>query len=351
MPDDVKSEISSVDEETHYTSSVASIVTSHSQKPQLKQTGQAQQDPQERDEDSPLQRSSVVRNTSSLMPTVVNKERLELSAEQRIKLETQRREKVDEWVETLKEPLEGELEALEKEADLAEDSFGSLDIPLTTSLHSPTKPTKTRGQLSTYVYAVRIQSCVRRHLACKLASKVRNVREMLRDDLKNSGVMGSSLSNAYEKLFSKQEELMEDSFGSDYSAPVDNSIERDVAQLELAVSNYEGALVDHETASKKLDREVERQAQMEQKRIEEEKQWLQQAQELREKEKQEKQQDEHEQKLRKEEEEKRRLQQEQELTNEGEIDKEVEVLGSQGQGGKEINLGSDVEIDESIEGV
>ncbi len=361
LDDDIKSDISSIDGNSKPSSTSREPHQAQSQKsqPQQERTdiqAQVQQERQLRRQTSPRHRESG--DDTSAFTASTHQVNQELSAEQREELEAKRREKVGEWVESLKEPLERELEALEKEEDLAEDSFGSLDIPLSTNMSSPTKSSKTKGQLSTYLYAVRIQTRIRVYLACKYVGKIRNEREILRDDIKNSGVIGSSLPDAYNKLLHKEEELMEDSFGSNLSVPVDDSMEGDVAQLEIAVSNYEGARVDHEVASKELDRKIEREARREQNRLkeeEEERERLQKEQENLKKEGEEKERLRKEQEnLKKEGEERERLRKEQEhLKKEEARNREAKPEGdkkTQYQDDREMNLGSDAEIDESEEG-
>ena len=361
LEDDIHSYISSVDDDSKpfMTSMIPQKAQSERPQPQVKVQSQ-QQERQQIRRSSPLQRKDVVEESVISSTTSTNETNQEMTTELKEKLETKRREKVEEWVETLKEPLEKELEAFDKEEDLAEDSFGSLDIPLsTTALGSPTKSGKSKGQLSTYVYVVRIQSRVRMYQACKLVARIREERKMLRDDIKNSCVMGSSLADTYNKLLQREEELMENSFGSNLSAPVDDSIEGDAAQLEIAVSNYEGARVDHEIASKQLDREIHREALREQKRLEEERERLRK-EELLEKEKAEREKLREEQELLQKEEAKReRLRKEQEEAHSREEDKRKarrdagnEYKRRQDQNDeKEENSRGNVEIDDYVEGI
>ena len=130
---------------------------------------------------------------SSLAPSATMNAASEISGEQR-------KEKVASWVESLKEPLDQELQALQEEegfysllslsihdlftthkpffifSDLADDSFGSLDVLTVT----PGVQVTGKSHLSKYVLVTTIQKIVRGFLASRRVAAMKKSRQATR---------------------------------------------------------------------------------------------------------------------------------------------------------------------------
>ena len=114
---------------------------------------------------------------------------------------------VDNWRNILQEPLAKELELLDTEADIAEDSFASLEVPVISS----NTQSSSAGMLSTSIAIISIQKVARGFISRKYCDKLKLSKFKARVDIQNTLASGS-LVDVYDKAEFMEKEILEDSF-------------------------------------------------------------------------------------------------------------------------------------------
>ena len=140
------------------------------------------------------------------------------------------------WKASLTERLDEELHVLEEEGELAEDSFGSLDVPVGGGRSDSQQST---GHVLKFLSIVTIQSMVRSYLARERVSQLRVLRNQRRHVI-GSTTVTDQLVDVYDVALNQQEDVLDDSFASSEDSSQLASLDNEpIEALERAVGTYQ----------------------------------------------------------------------------------------------------------------
>ena len=157
-------------------------------------------------EDHPAAGLIKLANSLSAQQEQQDQDNLEMIEEAKL-LDEKTASVVENWRNILQEPLAKEIELLDTEADIAEDSFASIEVPLI----SPNTQSSSAGMLSTSIAIINIQKVVRGFISRKHCEKLKLSKFKARVDLQNTLASGS-LVDVYDKTELIEKQILEDSF-------------------------------------------------------------------------------------------------------------------------------------------